>query len=37
MLDADLLIGTRPYDHQFREDILAAHYSDILDRLRRDG
>jgi hypothetical protein len=37
VLDADLLIGTRPYDHQFREDILEAHYRNLFDRLRGDG
>ena len=36
-LDADLLIGTRPYDRQFREDILVAHYMSIFNRLQQDG
>ena len=36
-LDADLLIGTRPYDRQFREDILEAHYRNIFNRLQPDG
>jgi hypothetical protein len=37
MLTADLLIGTRPYDHEFREDILKMHYKNIFSRLQRDG
>lgn len=37
MLDAEMLIGTHPYDHQFRKDILEAYYRDIFDRLQRDG
>ena len=36
-LDADLLIGTRPYDRQFRQDILEAHYRNLFDRLREAG
>jgi hypothetical protein len=32
--DADLLIGTRPYDHQFRQDILEAHYRNLSHRLQ---
>ena len=36
ILFADLLIGTRPYDRQFREDILEAHYRNMFDRLRQD-
>jgi hypothetical protein len=32
-LDADLLIGTRPYDDEFREDILQAHYRDVFSGL----
>ena len=36
-LDADLLIGTRPYDRQFREEILEAHYRDIFNRLQPEG
>jgi hypothetical protein len=35
--EIDLLIGTRPYDHQFRKDILEAHYRDLFERLRGDG
>jgi hypothetical protein len=35
VLDADLLIGTRPYDHQFRKDILEAHYRNIFNRLKQ--
>lgn len=34
VLDADLLIGTRPYDHQFRQDILEAHYRNLFHRLQ---
>jgi hypothetical protein len=36
-LEGDLLIGTRPYDLQFREDILTAHYRNLFNRLKRDG
>jgi hypothetical protein len=32
-LDADLLIGTRPYDDEFQEDILQAHYRDVFNGL----
>jgi hypothetical protein len=35
-LDADLLIGTRPYDHQFQEDVLKAHYKRIFNRLHSE-
>lgn len=36
-LECDLLIGTRPYDFQFREDILTAHYRNLFNRLKLDG
>ncbi len=36
-LECDLLIGTRPYDLQFREDILTAHYQNLFKRLKGDG
>jgi hypothetical protein len=31
---ADLLIGTLPYDDEFREGILQAHYRDLFNRLQ---
>jgi hypothetical protein len=37
MMDADLLIGTRPYDAHFQEHLLEAHYREMFNRLRRDG
>ena len=33
-LQADLLIGTKAYDHEFQEKILAAHYRRIFEELR---
>ncbi len=36
-LDADLLIGTTPYDGAFREDLLKAHYQEILEKLQSES
>lgn len=37
ILDADLLIGTRPYDLGFREDMLKAQYRNFFNRLLGNG
>jgi hypothetical protein len=34
---ADLLIGTTPYDSDFRQDLLKPHYRRLFEKLRADG
>ncbi len=37
MLTADLLIGTKPYDGLFKEEILKPHYRALFEALQLDG
>lgn len=37
MLNADLLIGTIPYDGEFKEKILKPHYRGLFEELQLDG
>ncbi len=34
ILSADLLIGTKSYDGEFKEDVLKAHYKEIFGKLQ---
>ena len=36
ILNADVLIGTKPYDGDFKEDILKAHYRELFRKLLLD-
>ena len=36
VLNADLLIGTIPFDGNFREELLKAHYRKLFTRLRKN-
>jgi len=35
-LNADLLIGTKPYDGKFKEEILRTHYKELFLKLQSD-
>jgi len=37
MLNADLLIGTKPYNGEFKEEILKPHYRGLFEKLQLDG